>query len=62
MVPGCAKKETVDIYILVASRNSDKKIMQSITITIRPPSRIRKWNQLSRFRSTCSKVIPIEKA
>ena len=43
-------KETVDIDILVMSRNGYRKIMQSIRITSRPPSRIRKWNQLSQFR------------
>ena len=46
----CARKETVDIDILVTFRNGDRKIMQSIRITSRPPSRIRKWNQLSQFR------------
>ena len=39
-----ARKETVDIDILVTSRNGDRKIMQSIRIT-----RKRKWNQLSQF-------------
>ena len=43
------RKETVDIDILVTSRNGDRKIMQSIRITSRPPSRKRKWNQLSQF-------------
>ena len=42
----CARKETVDIDIFVTSRNGQKKIMQSIRITSRPPSRKRKWNQL----------------
>ena len=28
--PGCARKETVDIGILVTSRNGDRKIIQSI--------------------------------
>ena len=46
----CARKETVDIDILVTSRNGDRKIMQSIRITSRPPSRIRKWNQFNQFR------------
>ena len=46
---GCARKENVDIDILVTSRNGDRKIMQSIRITSRPPSRKRKWNQLSQF-------------
>ena len=50
-----------DIDILVTSRNGDRKIMQSIRIMSRSPSRIRKWNQLSRFRRTSTKVIPIEK-
>ena len=44
-----AKKETVDIDILVTSRNGDRKIMQSIRITSRPSSTKRKWNQLSQF-------------
>ena len=45
-----ARKETVDIDILATSENDDRKVMQSIRITIRPPSRIRKWNQLSQFK------------
>ena len=45
----CARKETVDIDILVTSRNGDRKIMQSIKIMSRPPSRKRKCNQLSQF-------------
>ena len=39
-----ARKETIDIDILVTSMNDDRKIMQSIRITNRPPSRKRKWN------------------
>ena len=35
----CARKEAVDINILVTSRNGDRKIMQSIRISSRPPSR-----------------------
>ena len=38
----CARKETVDIDILVTSRNGDRNIMQSIRIKSRPPSKIRK--------------------
>ena len=57
----CARKETVDIDILVTSRNGDRKIMQSIKITSRPTSRKRRWNQLSQFRRTSTRVIPIEK-
>ena len=44
-----ARKETVDTDILVTSRNGDRKIMQSIRITSRHPSRKRKLNQLSKF-------------
>ena len=40
-----ARKETVDIDILVISMNGDRKIMQSIRITSRTPSRVRKCNQ-----------------
>ena len=49
-IPGSSYvKETVDIDILVTSRNGDRKIMQSLRIKSRPPSRKRKWNQLSQF-------------
>ena len=44
------KKETVDIDMLVISRNGDRKIMQSIRITSRSTSRTRKWDQLSQFK------------
>ena len=43
----CARKETVDIDILVTYRNGDRKIMLFIRITSRPTSRKRKWNQLT---------------
>ena len=56
----CDRKETVNIDTLVTSRNSDRKIMQSTRITSRPPSRLRKWNQLSQFWRTYTKVTPIE--
>ena len=39
-----ARKETVNIDILVTSRNGHRKIIKSIRITSRPPSRKRKWN------------------
>ena len=52
-----ARKETVDKDIFVTSRNGDREIMQSIRIASRPPSRIRKWNQFSHFRSTSTKVM-----
>ena len=45
----CARKETVDIDILATSRNGHRKIMQSIRLTSRPPTRKRKWNQVSQF-------------
>ena len=45
----CKRKETVDIDILVTTRNGNRKIMQSIIITSRTTSRKRKWNQLSQF-------------
>ena len=45
----CARKETVDIDIVVTSRNGDRKTIQPIRITSRPPSRKRKWNQFSHF-------------
>ena len=46
--PSCVRRETIDIDIPVASRNGDRKIMQSIRITSLS-SRKRKWNQLSQF-------------
>ena len=54
-------KETVNIDMFVPSKNSDRKIMQSIRITSGPSSRIRKWNQFSQFRWTFTKVIPTER-
>ena len=45
----CARKETVDIDILITSRNGYRKIMQSIRTTSRPSTRKKKWNQLSPF-------------
>ena len=45
----CAKKETVDIDILLKSGNGDREIMQSIRITRRPVSTIRTWNQFRQF-------------
>ena len=59
--PSCARKETVDIDILKKSMSGDRKIMQPIRIMSRPPSRIRKWDHLSQFRWTSTKVTPIEK-
>ena len=43
------KKDTVDIDIVVTSRNGDRKIMQSIRIMSRPPSQKMKLSQLSQF-------------
>ena len=52
----CARKETVDTDILVTSKNGDRKIMQYIRITSRPPSR-----KGSGTSWASSEVIPIEK-
>ena len=49
---GIKFQSLADTDILVTSGNSDRKIMQSIRITSRPPWRIRKWNQFSQFRWT----------
>ena len=43
------RKETVDIDILLTFRNGDRKIMQSLRITSRPPLKKRKKNQLTQF-------------
>ena len=43
--PSCARKETVDIDILVTSRSGDRTNMQTIRISSRSPSQKRKWNQ-----------------
>ena len=59
--PSCVRKETVDIDILVTSRNDGRNIMQSIRVTSRPLSRKRKWNNLNQFWRISTKVIPIEK-
>ena len=52
----CARKETADLDILVMSMNGNRKIMQSIRITSRPPMRIRKWNQLNQFKNCFSLI------
>ena len=52
----CARKEMVDIDVLETSRKSNRKIMQSIRITSRPSSRKRKWDQLSQFWRTSTKI------
>ena len=57
----CSRKETVNIEVLVTSRNGDRKIMLAIRITSRPPSSKRKWNQSSQLWRTLTKLIPIEK-
>ena len=43
----CARKETVNIEILVTSRKCDRIFVESIRITNRHPSRLRNWNQLN---------------
>ena len=56
----CARKETVDIDILVTSRKGDRKIMQYIRIPDRLPLRIGEWNQFNKFWRIFTKVIPIK--
>ena len=55
----CARKETVDIDILVTSRNGDRKVMQSIRTMGRPPTRKRKWNQLSQHLNQLSQPVEV---
>ena len=38
-------KETADKEILITSKNGDRKIIEFIRLTSRPPSRIREWDQ-----------------
>ena len=47
--PSYVWREAVNIDSPVTSRNDDRKIIQSIRRTSRPPSRKGKWNQLSQF-------------
>ena len=54
----CASKETVAIDVLVPSRNVDRKIIQSIRIMRRPPSRKGNWSQLSQLGRISTKVMP----
>ena len=44
----CTRKETVDKDVVITSKNGNRKAMQSIRITTRPPSRIRKLIKLYR--------------
>ena len=62
-IPGssCVRKETVDIDILLTSRNGHRKNIHLMRIMIRLTSRKRKWNQLSQFWRTSTKVRLIEK-
>ena len=53
----CARKETVEIDILVTSRSGDRKTIQPIRITSRPVSRIKKWKLFSQLGWTPTKVI-----
>ena len=45
----CARKETVEIHILVTSRNGDSKIMQAIRISNRPPLRKKEVQPVESF-------------
>ena len=38
----CKRKETIDVNILITSKNGDRENIQLITITSRPLSRMRK--------------------
>ena len=53
--PGCGRKEAVYIDIPIASRNGDRKIMQSIRITSGTPTRIQKRNSFSQLVEHLSK-------
>ena len=54
----CTSKETVAKDVLVPSRNVDRKIIQSIRIMRRPPSRKGNWSQLSQLWRISTKVMP----
>ena len=54
-------REFQSLAVSEISCNSDRNIMQSIRITSRPPSTIRKENQLSQFRGTSTEVMLLEK-
>ena len=49
-----------DLGILTKSRNGDRKIIQSIRITGRPPTKRKKWNQLSQLRWKSTTIITIK--
>ena len=49
-VKRCLLILSVDLDIVLTSRNGERKIMQSIRITSRPPLKKRKCNKLSQFR------------
>ena len=53
----CIRKQTVDIDILVTSRSGHIKIKESLRISRRPSLKKFKWNQLSQFSRTSTKVI-----
>ena len=56
-----ARKETVDIEILLTYRNGNRKMVLSIRITSKSAKRRSKWKQFIQFRWASTKVIPIEK-
>ena len=53
----CNVSPLCHVDILVKFRNGDRKIMRSIRILSRPPSRIWKWDQLSQFRWESTKYL-----
>ena len=54
-----ARKETVDIKVLITSMNGCRNIMLSVRITNRPPLRIRKLNQLNINQSNTYKGLSL---
>ena len=55
------RKDIVDIDIFITSWIGDRKIMQSIRITVRPSLRIKKLVPVEPVQMNIYKVIPIEK-
>ena len=57
----CAKKETVDIDILVTSRNGDGKTTELIRITSQLTSRKKEVEPVKPVPKNIYQIIPIEK-
>ena len=54
-------KETVDKEIFLTSKNGDRKIMEFIGLTSRPPPRIREWDQFEPVQMNIYQVISLKK-